>query len=103
VTAETTQADRPAPISDVQVLSFTILRHDADPFQLHAAGLHPIMVQNIDLCGYKDPTPVQAYTIPAAVQNRDVIAIAQTGKHPHYFHFVHLQHLRQAPERQRHI
>jgi ATP-dependent RNA helicase DDX3X len=37
------------------------------------------MVQNIDLCGYKDPTPVQAYTIPAAIQNRDIISVAQTG------------------------
>lgn len=37
------------------------------------------MVQNIELCGYKDPTPVQAYTIPAAVQNRDIISVAQTG------------------------
>jgi ATP-dependent RNA helicase DDX3X len=37
------------------------------------------MVQNIGLCGYNVPTPVQAYTIPAAVQNRDIIAVAQTG------------------------
>lgn len=41
------------------------------------------MVQNIDLCGYVNPTPVQAYTIPAVLQSRDVIATAQTGKLPH--------------------
>ena len=37
------------------------------------------MVNNIDLCGYTNPTPVQAYTIPAVLENRDVIAVAQTG------------------------
>jgi ATP-dependent RNA helicase DDX3X len=37
------------------------------------------MVDNIDLCGYENPTPVQAYTIPAVLQSRDVIAVAQTG------------------------
>lgn len=38
------------------------------------------MVNNIDLCGYSNPTPIQAYTIPAVLQNRDVIATAQTGE-----------------------
>jgi superfamily II DNA/RNA helicase len=42
------------------------------------------MVNNIDLCGYANPTPIQAYTIPAVLQNRDVIATAQTGT----FHFI---------------
>lgn len=42
------------------------------------------MVQNVDLCGYEVPTPVQAYTIPAAVQNRDIIAVAQTGNIPRH-------------------
>ncbi|KAL9619830.1 MAG: hypothetical protein Q9160_005570 [Pyrenula sp. 1 TL-2023] len=60
VTAEST--DRPAPIGDFA-----------------NAGLHPTMVQNIQLCGYEVPTPVQAYTIPAVLQNRDVIGVAQTG------------------------
>ena len=48
------------------------------------------MVQNVDLCGYKDPTPVQAYTIPAAVQNRDIISVAQTGKLAFRFSSRHL-------------
>jgi len=38
------------------------------------------MVENIKLCAYQHPTPVQSYTIPAVVQSRDVIAIAQTGR-----------------------
>lgn len=37
------------------------------------------MVQNIELCGYSVPTPIQAYTIPAVLKGRDVIATAQTG------------------------
>jgi len=40
------------------------------------------MVKNIDLCAYKTPTPVQAYTIPAVLTGNDVIAIAQTGMLP---------------------
>src|ERR1700761_1363481 len=37
------------------------------------------MMTNIKLCGYQRPTPVQAYTIPSILTNRDVIAVAQTG------------------------
>jgi superfamily II DNA/RNA helicase len=47
--------------------------------QFHEAGLHPIMVANMDLCGYKAPTPIQAYTIPAVLTGNDVIGVAQTG------------------------
>ena len=44
------------------------------------AGLHPAMVQNVKLCGWDNPTPIQKYTIPSIVQGHDVIGIAQTGK-----------------------
>ncbi|KAL3470948.1 P-loop containing nucleoside triphosphate hydrolase protein [Aspergillus californicus] len=43
------------------------------------AGLHPIIRQNIRLCGYELPTPIQAYAIPAVLTGHDLIAIAQTG------------------------
>ena len=37
------------------------------------------MLENIKLCQYDQPTPIQAYCIPAILQNHDVIAVAQTG------------------------
>ncbi|KAJ4542365.1 hypothetical protein HRR83_007071 [Exophiala dermatitidis] len=43
------------------------------------AGLHPVVQDNIKLCGYVDPTPIQAYTIPAVLQGHDMIGVAQTG------------------------
>lgn len=44
------------------------------------AGLHPVMLENVALCGYDNPTPIQKYTIPSMLQGHDVIGIAQTGK-----------------------
>ncbi|KEY68700.1 hypothetical protein S7711_00574 [Stachybotrys chartarum IBT 7711] len=43
------------------------------------AGLHPVMLENVELSGYDTPTPIQKYTIPAITQGYDVIGIAQTG------------------------
>lgn len=43
------------------------------------AGLHPTMLENVQLCHYDTPTPVQAYTIPACLTGNDVVSIAQTG------------------------
>ncbi|UNI24180.1 RNA helicase [Purpureocillium takamizusanense] len=43
------------------------------------AGLHPLMLENVELAGYDTPTPIQKFTIPAMLQGYDVIGIAQTG------------------------
>ncbi|KAH8698106.1 P-loop containing nucleoside triphosphate hydrolase protein [Phaeosphaeriaceae sp. PMI808] len=43
------------------------------------AGLHPVMAENVKLCQYTAPTPIQAYCIPSVLTGHDVVAIAQTG------------------------
>ncbi|EXJ78698.1 hypothetical protein A1O1_09100 [Capronia coronata CBS 617.96] len=44
-----------------------------------SAGLHPVIEENIALCTYEYPTPIQAYTIPAVLEGHDMIGVAQTG------------------------
>jgi len=43
------------------------------------ANLHPIVVENIEKCGYKTPTAIQAHVIPALLKNLDIVAVSQTG------------------------
>jgi len=42
-------------------------------------GLSPDILKAVIDSGYTTPTPIQAKTIPLALQRRDVIGIAQTG------------------------
>uniref|UniRef100_A0A8C5BUR9 RNA helicase n=1 Tax=Gadus morhua TaxID=8049 RepID=A0A8C5BUR9_GADMO len=42
-------------------------------------SLPPHIVEVIDACGYKDPTPIQRQAIPIGLQNRDIIGVAETG------------------------
>ena len=41
--------------------------------------LNPKVLKAIEEAGYETPTPIQAGAIPAALQGRDVLGIAQTG------------------------
>ena len=42
-------------------------------------GLHPQLLDALDARGYQRPTPIQAQAIPALLEGRDVLGIAQTG------------------------
>jgi ATP-dependent RNA helicase RhlE len=42
-------------------------------------SLNPILLENIRKLGYETPTPIQAQAIPAILQGRDVMGLAQTG------------------------
>lgn len=42
-------------------------------------GLSPALLKAVDDSGYTEPTPIQAQAIPALLQGRDLLGIAQTG------------------------
>lgn len=37
------------------------------------------MLENVRLCGYEIPTPIQAYCLPSVLKGIDIIGVAQTG------------------------
>lgn len=37
------------------------------------------MLENVKLCGYNNPTPIQAYCLPSVLKGIDIIGVAQTG------------------------
>lgn len=43
------------------------------------SGLTKSILEIIDKCGYREPTPIQRQAIPIGLQNRDIIGVAETG------------------------
>ncbi|HEY6006725.1 MAG TPA: DEAD/DEAH box helicase, partial [Geobacteraceae bacterium] len=41
--------------------------------------LHPAILKALSVCGYSEPTPIQAQAIPMVAAGHDLIATAQTG------------------------
>jgi ATP-dependent RNA helicase RhlE len=42
-------------------------------------GLDPLLVKSLSFLGYSIPTPIQVQAIPAALEGRDIVGLAQTG------------------------
>src|SRR5260221_12410390 len=49
------------------------------PDNFKTPGLPATLLQTLDELGYEAPTPIQARTIPALLEGRDLIGQAQTG------------------------
>ena len=43
------------------------------------SGLSKLLLKNVAKAGYTVPTPVQKYSIPAIMADRDLMSCAQTG------------------------
>jgi ATP-dependent RNA helicase DDX3X len=76
---ETEGPEKIHPVRDVSVCSGGCLVCLLTITQFHEAGLHPTMLENVKLCRYNHPTPIQSYCIPAVLTGHDVVAVAQTG------------------------
>lgn len=66
-------------ITTIEVFQEGPVRIDPIGLDFKDAGLHPVMQRNIELSGYKVPTPIQRFAIPAISQGYDLISVAQTG------------------------
>ena len=42
-------------------------------------GLNPKLLEGLDAMGYKEATPIQEEALPIILDNKDLIACAQTG------------------------
>ncbi|KAI1655183.1 DEAD-domain-containing protein [Daldinia decipiens] len=52
---------------------------DSTPKTFKDLGIVDALVEACHSLGYKNPTPIQAQSIPLALQNRDLVGLAETG------------------------
>src|SRR5579859_3365888 len=52
---------------------------DYESLSFASFGLHESLLAQVQRQGYTTPTPIQAAAIPAILQGKDVIGLAQTG------------------------
>ena len=71
---------RISPVKKVRIVLDKYSTVFVDCMQFEDAGLHPVLLRNVKLCGYDVCTPVQAYCVPAILKGHDVFASAHTGK-----------------------
>ena len=50
-----------------------------NPVAFDSLGLPPFLLESLSVLGYEEATPIQAETVPALLEGRDVVGIAQTG------------------------
>ena len=50
-----------------------------DSLQFNTLALSPAMLANLQQLGYQQMTPIQAASLPPALEGRDLIAQARTG------------------------
>jgi ATP-dependent RNA helicase DeaD len=49
------------------------------PVAFDSLGLPTFLLESLSFLGYEEATPIQAETVPALLEGRDVVGIAQTG------------------------
>ena len=55
-------------------------RKNANAEDFDALGVETVLVNNLGSAGATEPRPIQAAAIPPALDGKDVIGIAQTGR-----------------------
>ena len=50
-----------------------------NPVAFDSLGLPTFLLESLSVLGYEEATPIQAETVPALLEGRDVVGIAQTG------------------------
>lgn len=80
------KSNKPISIGNIEVTYYNVKDWSPPLYKTFSdIDLHEVVKQNIELCGYYAPTPIQRSCIPAIMKGNDIIACAQTGMSPDPF------------------